>query len=295
MKKCKNVFTAFSRIFFLIFLISCFGCRSVPQKNAGLIPSDFFADGSALFLAQDYFPYEQIAPGIEYKKVVISELSQIYHVTKIDLSLVDPVFDPPGSCNEEKVLSEFTLNFARRTGSTVAINTTPYGCKSSWDRISPFETYFTSSGIIQLGNEVLCSPWPNYAQLSFFEDGRGKIYKSQQICAERGHLFSLGGFYLILNDGKPCGTFKPFQDARTAAGLSEDGRFLFVLSAEGGQQTSCKGVSFSESALILQHAGAWTALEFDGGDSSALVVNGKNVFSYVIFSKSAVNLGFIPR
>ncbi len=295
MNKRKSVFSAFFRSFFLIFLLFCYGCSSVPEKYDGKIPAEYFVDGSALFLAQDYSAYEEISPGIEYKKVAVPERSQIYHLTRIDLSLVDPVFDPPGPCSEEKILSEYTHKFARRTGSTVAINTTPYGSRNRWDRISPFNTYFTPSGILQCGSEVLCPPWSGYAQIAFFEDGTGKIYGSQQVCNESGHLLSVGGFYSILKDGEPCGSFRNFQDARTAAGLSEDGKTLFILSAEGGKMSSCAGISFEESALILRHAGAWDALQFDGGDSSGLVINGENMFSYGILSKSAVNLGFISR
>ena len=60
---------------------------------------------------------------------------------------------------------------------------------------------------------------------------------------------------------------------RTAVGTSRDGRRLLVVTVDGRQAIS-KGVSLNDLALILQRYGAWNAMNFDGGGSTAMSVGG---------------------
>lgn len=62
---------------------------------------------------------------------------------------------------------------------------------------------------------------------------------------------------------------------RTAVGVTKEGHIiLFVVD---GRQSSSIGMTLQELAQFMQELGAVDAMNFDGGGSSEMVVNGKNV------------------
>jgi len=65
---------------------------------------------------------------------------------------------------------------------------------------------------------------------------------------------------------------------RTAVGASRDGHRLFLVTVDGRQPFS-RGVSLLGMALILKRYGAWSAINLDGGGSTALAANGLTVSS----------------
>ena len=57
---------------------------------------------------------------------------------------------------------------------------------------------------------------------------------------------------------------------RTAAGVSRDGRTLLLAVADGRQPAWSVGLTLPELARLLIEAGAWNAVNLDGGGSSAM-------------------------
>jgi hypothetical protein len=92
--------------------------------------------------------------------------------------------------------------------------------------------------------------------------------------------------------------------ARTATGISADGRVLLLLVADGYNPGVSDGLAKEDAAQALQAAGAWEALFLDGGGSSTLVGRGANGAPAVLNRPAglqkvpgtlryvAVNLGF---
>jgi hypothetical protein len=86
----------------------------------------------------------------------------------------------------------------------------------------------------------------------------------------RTFRFAIGGFP-ILRDGEPLDGLDPRGPApRTAAGVSGDGRRLFLAVADGRSERSA-GLTVAELAALMAEAGADGAVNLDGGGSSALV------------------------
>ncbi len=63
---------------------------------------------------------------------------------------------------------------------------------------------------------------------------------------------------------------------RTAVGISQDGSRLFLMAVDGRQACS-KGMSLFETGIYLWKLGAWNAMNFDGGGSTTMFVNGRIV------------------
>ncbi len=63
-------------------------------------------------------------------------------------------------------------------------------------------------------------------------------------------------------------------EPRTAVGLNQNGRWLFLVVIDGRQAGYSLGATLPELADFLVSLGAYTALNLDGGGSSALVIEG---------------------
>ncbi len=65
------------------------------------------------------------------------------------------------------------------------------------------------------------------------------------------------------------------SNPRTAIGMIEPGRYLLVVS--DGRTDESEGLTLRELAEVMQHLGAVTAYNLDGGGSSTMVLNGSIV------------------
>lgn len=82
----------------------------------------------------------------------------------------------------------------------------------------------------------------------------------------------LGGGAILLRDGKMVsgGHQVPGRHPRSAAGVSADGKTLYLLAVDGRQDES-RGLTQEELARLLLDLGAAQALNFDGGGSTTLL------------------------
>jgi hypothetical protein len=101
---------------------------------------------------------------------------------------------------------------------------------------------------------------------------------------ERVPTTLLGGWPRILRDGENVagdaatveGTISRNAEARhprTGVGVSRDGNTLFLLTVDGRSENS-GGMTLVELADALRRLGAWQALNFDGGGSTTMVIDG---------------------
>jgi exopolysaccharide biosynthesis protein len=60
---------------------------------------------------------------------------------------------------------------------------------------------------------------------------------------------------------------------RTAVGFSRDSSTLFLLVVDG-RSTASVGMTLVELAALMRRVGAWQALNFDGGGSTTMIVDG---------------------
>ncbi|WP_198664145.1 phosphodiester glycosidase family protein [Jiangella endophytica] len=84
-------------------------------------------------------------------------------------------------------------------------------------------------------------------------------------------VVAVGGNHLLVEDGVQRSFNDTEPAARTAIGLSEDGRTMYLVSLDGKQAHS-RGMTLGEFAELMSDLGAYDALNIDGGGSSTLVV-----------------------
>ncbi len=89
----------------------------------------------------------------------------------------------------------------------------------------------------------------------------------------RNAVNGLSGYYALLVAGKNRGGMADLHP-RTAVGISRDGRYLILMTADGRQPGYSEGLTTAEAAEWMQRLGAYNALNMDGGGSSTLVMQG---------------------
>lgn len=83
--------------------------------------------------------------------------------------------------------------------------------------------------------------------------------------------FAIGGFRILV-DGRTVDGVEAIgavPAARTGAGISADGRTLYLVTVDGNESSS--GLTCSEVADLLRSFGADDAVDLDGGGSSTFV------------------------
>ena len=94
----------------------------------------------------------------------------------------------------------------------------------------------------------------------------------------------VGGWPRILRDGEIVagdaatveGTLShnaEMRHPRSAIGFSRDSATLFLLTVDGRSEHS-GGVTLVELARFMRQVGAWQAMNFDGGGSTTMVIDG---------------------
>ncbi|MDD5110448.1 MAG: phosphodiester glycosidase family protein, partial [Patescibacteria group bacterium] len=85
---------------------------------------------------------------------------------------------------------------------------------------------------------------------------------------------AVGGFSRILTNGvkTPCTNIRcTAVHPRTAAGLTQDGAHLILITVDGRQAGVSEGLTINEMGDLLLEFGAYNAVELDGGGSTTLV------------------------
>jgi hypothetical protein len=83
--------------------------------------------------------------------------------------------------------------------------------------------------------------------------------------------FAVGGFAVLRDGAPPPGLDATVRAARTAAGVSRNGRHLYLVVADGHSARS-SGLTLAGLAALLRRAGAHDAMNLDGGGSSTFVL-----------------------
>ena len=144
-------------------------------------------------------------------------------------------------------------------------------------------------------------PHERYGALLFYADKTACIIDAQteELLLENVR-HAVGGFWTILRNGAVLPQKLHRRDSRTAVGIADNGRTLFVVAVEGENKRKSQGLSFEETARLMRELGADDALQLDGGSSSSLVLqeNGTQHIvaptrSWNIHIRVASNVGII--
>ena len=263
-----------------------FSCTST--KSLSTTPQ--ITDDSDFIPAE--FSWEPVASGIEHFDFENATVPIVYHGVRIDLSNeeLELVCYPD---EDTKISSSgafkgiTTQDFAQKNNCITAINA------------SPFDGRFRNKKIIgvhSINGTELAAPVNKYAALAFSKanDTTGlhaSIIKNQTDDCAANFDFVFGGFFVVLENGEIL-TYNEIYNSRSGAGISSDGKTLYLLVVEGEQPSRSTGLTYPQCAQIFKAMGCSDALEFDGGGSSQLCINGMSVLNYKTNRIQANSFGF---
>ena len=312
-------------IFSLFLALSLTSCASqrVIDADAEIIlyPQETYVPES--------FDWQEVQPGISRFDFSNPDFPIIYHAVRIDLmtpglelvcaptasegfgeadaSGTSPTSSATGTMAQTSRSRRIaTSQFAAEQNCVVAINATQFDSKEI-------------VGIHKVNGIVISSPIEKYAALAFRRElaypapaanvtggetdssaenntqnagYSAKIFAAQTAPQLADYDFAFGGFFVVLENSEVCYDFIRRHTSRTGAGLSADGRVLYLLVAEGERPLKSEGLSYPQCGEIFKAMGCTNALEFDGGDSTELCTNGKSVLSYKNWRTQASSFGF---
>jgi hypothetical protein len=163
-------------------------------------------------------------------------------------------------------------SFVREYNCIAGINASPF------DPVSGREGEArTNVGIVISEGIEVSPPAADYDALFFFRDGSSAIASQSEIKDAELIENAIGGFRIVLEKGglpeRLTGMAAPElpRHPRSAAGLSEDGKTLYLLAVDG-RRLGSRGATEAELGLLLKQLGAFKGLNFDGGGSTALAL-----------------------
>jgi hypothetical protein len=160
--------------------------------------------------------------------------------------------------------STYVRSFVENRQCLGGINANPFDPVSAREGESR-----TIVGIAVSGGVPLALPHPGYDALVFYKDGGAAIVNQGEIEDLSSIENAVGGFHRVLRQGRLLEQLAEARHPRSAAGLSGD--ILYLLCVDGRRPGSA-GATEAELGLLLQRLGAFDALNFDGGGSSALAL-----------------------
>jgi hypothetical protein len=166
--------------------------------------------------------------------------------------------------------SVYVRSFVEERYCVGGINTNPF------DPVSANEGESRAIvGIAVADGVLLAPPHPGYDALVFYKDGGAAILNQSEIGDLSAVENAVGGFRVVLRRGelpeRLAAAEAPPRHPRSAAGLSGNGGYLYLLCVDGRRPGSA-GATEAELGLLLKRLGAFEGLNFDGGGSSALAL-----------------------
>jgi hypothetical protein len=257
-------------LLFIFLFFSFFSCRSVSPVDG---------ETERLVRAESpetVLPHWQSVPessadiGLYYFAGKVSHPRMEFYALRIDLSHPDLriVTAGGGGFADGKFLSMTVSSFVRDNGLLAGINALPFDVSSDREGEPRINI-----GIVMSDGVMVSPPHSRFDALVFYVDGGAAIVSQSAIDSVDNIVNAVGGFYRILEGGELVQRVLELKTRhpRSAAGISQDGRYLYLLAIDGRRPGSVGGTE-AETAILLRALGATEGINFDGGGSTAMVL-----------------------
>jgi exopolysaccharide biosynthesis protein len=236
-----------------------------------LSPVSLEKENPAVFLSVEAVQpqWQMFSGGIDYFHGKIASPKLEFWALRIEFPMMsDRIVVKSGAMSAERTLSIKVSSFVLDNGLIAGINTVPFDVSSANEGL-PIQ----NMGVVISEGQLIAPVNPRYDALVFFADGRAAIVNQTAINSTEYIVNAAGGFHKILVNGEPAERTqnREGRHARTAAGISVDSNYLYLLVIDGGRFGSI-GSTEKETALLLRSFGSVEGINFDGGGSSALAL-----------------------
>ena len=249
-----------------LLILSCATLSGVeePAESLEAVSPQWTPQAPGLTFGLDYYAGKVSRPHIEF------------YALRVDLSASNlRIAVSPGGGYKGGFFSVMVSSFVRDNDLLAGINALPFDPVTRWEGEPT-----TNIGLVISEGVMLSHPHKNFDALVFYKDGHAEITAQSEIKNFDNIENAVGGFYRILKNGELAPRLLGLNDSadakqqrhpRSAAGISADGKFLYLIVIDGRQIRSV-GCTEAETALLLKALGASEGINFDGGGSSAMAI-----------------------
>ncbi len=196
-----------------------------------------------------------------------------FKITPRDKDWGKPMPDyPKGIVRTRRVTARKFMEDAVKNGENMilAVNGSPWG---------PFHAPWTfkyagNQGLMVADGVMVAEIRKGRPSFVVYKDGNMefRLFVPGDDISNIAHAIS--GFGFVLKEGNltPKDSPKAKLAPRTGYGLSKDKRYLYIVAIDGRQPGYSMGASTYEVGQFLQHLGAHSGLNMDGGGSTTLIV-----------------------
>ena len=192
-----------------------------------------------------------------------------FRALRIDLQAPDLlIIVKGGAYGSNGTLSSRVSSFVRENGLLAGINAVPFDIASA-EEGRPI----TNVGVVISDYELISPAVSRYDALVWYSDNSVSIVNQSQISGAGNIKNAVGGFHQILKAASLTERVinRDARHPRSAAGISADRRYLYLLVIDGHRIASV-GSTEAETALLLKALGCYDGINLDGGGSSALAL-----------------------
>jgi hypothetical protein len=226
--------------------------------------------------------------------------TSVAFIERIDLTAPGIGFTTTPPSGPLETTSQTTSQFLQSTGAQVAINANFFSDVAATP--SPEDLIGLAVSIGKLVAPQTFGSNDAAASLVITKTNTATISPAGSTSIDLSNVFNAVSGNQIVTDGldtsavTPTGApHDPFGlDPRTAVGLSEDGRFLYLIAIDGRQTGYSVGTTTSDEAALMIDLGVYEGLNLDGGGSTALVQAGVGGSPDLIDSPSG-SFGVVER
>ncbi len=205
--------------------------------------------------------WQRVAPGVDYQRITRGTIDA--HVARIDLRNARLRVIASEESDHGLTVSEF----AKKRNAIIAINA----------------DYFNEQQMPLGLSAGACGVWTKGQKLERRQGlvgvGRRRAEIQQNTMTKKRWMSGAVSGWPLLNKGCAPLAKLPGSDhftraphPRTAAGLSKDGKTMYLVVADGRRE-GVPGLTLPELAALLDELGACVAMNLDGGGSSAMWVD----------------------
>lgn len=239
-----------------------------------------------------------IAEGLKVTKVQMTFYNKISHMFIAEVDLLGKFRAVASTANNDPNANQLQTIPDQAQALEKAGSKVLFGINGDFYGLGANNTYFPMGEFVKDGIVIKDkASAPNEAVLCVMNDGIIKITDSEGFQKIKGNIRdAVGGWQRLINSGRVCEDFVISDnsmrfDPRTFAGVTQDGKKLYLFVVDGGQGRGMddysNGMRLEDQMLICQAVGCYDALNFDGGGSSTFMIRDQKSTSpkFIIMNK----------
>ncbi len=232
------------------------GSGRIPEVTAVARVADYQPRWWPVFKGIDYAQARKIAPD-----------PQAVFAMRIDLQArgIEFLVTPSNGDLPMETNGAATSAFLKDTKCQVAINASPFSPVSEGSG-KPKDIL----GLSVSRGDVYSNAHEGHAAMLITKDN--KVSFSEPPFDLKNVYNAVSGFAMLLEKGHNVGSDQ-VRHPRTAAGTSQDGRYLYLVVIDGRQPGYSVGATTEETAEWMRRFGAYDALNLDGGGSTCMAMD----------------------